>query len=462
MPPGNILLISANTEVNPLPVYPLALARLACALERAGHRAVQFDIQTQGPEALPRVLRDCGPDLVGVSMRNIDNVDCGRTRCYVDDYTRLVRTIRTHTRAPIVVGGSGFSLFARELMQVLDVDFGVVGPGEAPLCALVAALDGGRDAAQAQRIPGLLTRDTATPLEQACEPFVPAETHRPELVQHYWQAAGMIGIQTKRGCPRACVYCSYPLIEGRGVCCAEPGLVVDEMERLFTDFGIDYFFVVDSVFNLSEAHEIAFADEICRRSLRVGSTRVNWDAFFAPTPMTREYIERLRASGLQHMEFGTDSLSESMLAAYRKPFSVDDVVRTADLCTRAGVYCAHYLLLGGPGETPETLRETVRNSKRLRDNVFLPLAGLRIVPNTELFEIARADGQLTPDADILTPCFYLAPGLTADRIWHIVEDDLDSRRGWMLPDVCEHMPRVMRRMRGHGTKGPLWEHLLAW
>ena len=144
MSKSRVLLISANPETFPAPTYPLAVALLAGALEAAGHAVRQYDILVHGRERLAAILDEYEPDLVGVSIRNIDNVDAVATRCYLHEYQDLLGEVRRHTSAPVVVGGSGFSLLPEQLLDALHADMGVLGPGEEFLVQLAERLPGWR------------------------------------------------------------------------------------------------------------------------------------------------------------------------------------------------------------------------------------------------------------------------------------------------------------------------------
>lgn len=448
-----VLLVSANTETVPAPVYPLPLARLAGALGAAGYAVWQHDILVHGLETLPAAIAETKPALVGISIRNIDNVDATESRCYVDDYRGLIARIRRHTDSPVVLGGSGFSIFPEELTRQLGADYGVFGAGEEPLLALLEVLAGDGDPAA---IPNVIAPDEAPASTRCAATYAPASLHSPELIEYYWQRGGMIGLETKRGCPRKCSYCTYPLIGGAGVQWREPGDVADEMERLITDHGVTYFFMVDSVFNLDASKEAAFAEEVCRRGVKC-----SWGAFFAPTRMDRGYVETLKESGLTHVEFGTDSLSETMLESYRKGFLLDDVRQAAAVCSELKVHCAHYLILGGPGETEDTLIETINHADRLCDGVIFPFAGVRVYPNTPLYDTALAGGLVSGPQDCLNQVFYLAPGMTPDSIWAVVDAYKKPGQRWILPSAYEKLMPIMNRLRERGAKGPLWEYAMA-
>jgi radical SAM superfamily enzyme YgiQ (UPF0313 family) len=352
----------------------------------------------------------------------------------------------------VVIGGSGFSLFPRELMCLLDADFGVIGPGEAALCDLVHAICNGRGLGH---IPNLLSKEGIPLRGGSALSLRAAALHDPAIVRYYWANGGMIGFQTKRGCPRICSYCTYPLIDSGEVSAAEPAELVDAIEQMLTDHGVHYLFMVDSVFNLLPEHEVLFAEELCRRSLGV-----SWSAFFRPCHMDRNYLVLLKRSGLTHIEFGTDSLCNQMLHGYRKGFTVDDVHAVSRLSAEIGLLQAHYLLLGGPGETPQTIQETVNNAAKLTRAVLLPFAGLRIYPRTSLYLTALEEGMIAPGMDCLTPRFYIAPGLDASSIWAAVARQSNGSNRWILPGGYRWLMAVMSRMRQRGMKGPLWEYAI--
>ena len=126
-----------------MPVYPLSLARLARAVETRGDQVRQFDLLVHGNHQLPGVLQEYRPNLVALSLRNLDNLDTTAYRSYLSSYREVMNIICSHTQAPVVLGGSGFSLLPHELLQRLDGNLGVIGPGEGALSAILQALDEG-------------------------------------------------------------------------------------------------------------------------------------------------------------------------------------------------------------------------------------------------------------------------------------------------------------------------------
>jgi radical SAM superfamily enzyme YgiQ (UPF0313 family) len=124
-----ILLISVNRERMPYPVAPLGLAYIAGALKQAGHdvRAIDLCFSTDIEQDLTRIVEDFSPDAVGISLRNLDNLTYPSSLSYVPELEETVAIVRRRTPAPVVIGGSGFSLAPLPLMQRVDLDFGVVG-----------------------------------------------------------------------------------------------------------------------------------------------------------------------------------------------------------------------------------------------------------------------------------------------------------------------------------------------
>ena len=157
----------------------------------------------------------------------------------------------------------------------------------------------------------------------------------PELTGYYWKRSGMLNIQTKRGCPYECIYCSYPHIDGRCVRTMDPEIIAENILRAKRDYGINYLFFTDSVFNIRPEYNVRLAETLIRRG-----TNVAWGAYFSPRGIDAEQMRLFRASGLTHIEFGTESFCDRTLEAYGKRFTFGDVVRASRLALDNGVYYA--------------------------------------------------------------------------------------------------------------------------
>lgn len=463
-----ILLISANTLSQPYPVYPLGLDYVAGAL--TPHHQVRIvdmnelscagvteprsrgdEIQTAGTLALGRILREERPDLIGLSLRNVDNTDTADPEGFLAEYGHLARTVRQHSNAPLVLGGSGFTLFPREMMLALDADYGIIGEGER-LGQLAAALENGGDVS---RIPGLLSRgDGGQPTRPWRQAFPRRFDGDAPHLEFYLRRGGMLNLQTKRGCPFRCIYCTYPRIEGADIRLLPPSSIAETAVMLERS-GAKYLFITDSVFNADESHSLAVAE-----AFREAKLSIPWGGFFAPFRPAADYYRRMGEAGLTHVEFGTEALSPKMLAVYRKPFGVDHVMAAHRAAVDAGLHTAHYFLLGGPGEDRETLAETLSNIDKLDRTVLFFFCGIRIYPNTELYDIALAEGQITGTMDMTAPVFYASAGISKDEIIRRVRAAAGDRMNWVLGAGGEETNRVLSRLHARGHTGPLWEHLV--
>jgi radical SAM superfamily enzyme YgiQ (UPF0313 family) len=264
----------------------------------------------------------------------------------------------------------------------------------------------------------------------------------------------MLNLQTKRGCPFSCFYCTYPLIEGRKLRRVEPAQAAEEALGLEAA-GARYLFLADSVFNSDHAHALAVAE-----AFRQVGLQIPWGAFFAPLAAPDGFYQSLARCGCTHVEFGTDTLSPAMLATYRKAFSVDDVLACHRAAVAAGLHVAHYFLLGGPGESAETVDETLAQAERLERSVRFFFCGIRIYPGTELWRLAVADGQLDPDADLLAPVFYRPERISSEEVIAQVRGRAAGRVDWVIGAGGQETDRILERMHARGRTGPLWEFLI--
>jgi radical SAM superfamily enzyme YgiQ (UPF0313 family) len=336
-------------------------------------------------------------------------------------------------------------------MRILQADYGVVGEGER-LRPLLAALAKGEDPTT---VDGVIGREGAAPIptpwgDHIVRHFDSGLGH----ADYYLKHGGMLNLQTKRGCPFRCVYCTYPHIEGHTMRLADPGEIA-RTAMVLQEGGAKYIFITDSAFNADSRHSMAVA-----RAFKEAGLTIPWGAFFAPTRMPKEYFDTLARCGLSHVEFGTESLCDTVLAAYGKPFDGRQVFAAHRAALEAGLHVAHYFLLGGPGETPETLEETLTGIGRLERAAHFLFPGMRIYPHTRLYEIALAEGKIAADQDLTMPAYYQAPGVDAAPVLRRIEAHAQGRINWVTPGGNDQMARVVSRLHGRGHVGPLWEYLI--
>lgn len=446
-----VLLISANRLQEPYPVYPMGLDYVAGALA-GDHEVDAIDLnQFEDDQNLIDQLVSFAPDVVGISLRNIDNTDTTDPRGFMGEYVDLVRIVREHTDAILVLGGSGFTIFPEQILDFLEADYGIVGEGER-MTLLLEALENGNNP---DGLPGILTPRQSKPAPPPWgHPFTrDAVTNRPYL-DYYLRQGGMLNLQTKRGCPFRCAYCTYPAIEGRRMRLIPPTDIARTAVSLEAA-GARYLFITDSSFNADPDHSLAVA-----RAFRQAGLTIPWGAFFTPLMPPDGYYAELAAAGLTHVEFGTDALSDPVLAAYGKPFKVHQAMAAHRQAVSASLHVAHYLLLGGPGETPDTLEETLTHIEGLEKTVVFLFCGMRIYPGTPLFAQAVAESRIDGSRELLDPVFYASGSIARQYILDQVASRSAGRVNWVIGAGGSETSAIISRMYQKGYSGPLWEYLI--
>ncbi len=444
-----ILLVSANRERDPYPVFPIGLACLAGPLAEAGHSLSVLDLcfENDPESALAARLVEYHPDAIIVSLRNLDNVTWPDSRFYLSGLRGIVAACRGC--GTVIVGGSGFSLMPLEVLAAVGADYGVAGEGEEVLPRLLACIEAGTDASG---LPGVVVAGASS--------FVPPQllsricTPERSLfnVDRYHREGGMANVQTKRGCPFSCSYCTYPHLEGRVMRLRPVEDVLAEIRSLVDDYGVSYLYFVDDIFN----YPPDFASQLCR-AMAEARLPVNWSAFINPDFITPGLMDDMLAAGCDAVEFGSDSGSPRMLENLHKSFTVEDLRLASGLCRERGVDFAHYLLFGGPGETVETILESFALMDELQPTAVLAMTGIRIYPNTALYRTAVEEGVIAANQSLLEPLFYISPAVR-DCFAELVVDEAMKRRNWVVPGLeVNASSAMMDAIRLFKVRGPLWK-----
>jgi radical SAM superfamily enzyme YgiQ (UPF0313 family) len=444
-----LLLISANRERDPYPVFPIGLACLAGPLSAAGHLLTVLDLcfETDPQMAISSVLSEFKPDAVIISLRNIDNVTWPATRSYLEGVSAIVALCRS--AAVTIIGGSGYSLMPVEVLAAVGADYGVVGEGEEVLPRLLDCLESGADPAL---LPGVLPagKDCFIPPIPVGVPGTPDRTLF--NVARYHLEGGMANLQTKRGCPFSCIYCTYPLLEGRSMRLRPIDEIIAEIRRLSEEYGVTYIYFVDDIFN----YPPDFAEELCRAMISE-KLPINWSAFINPDFITQELLQAMLEAGCDAVEFGSDSGSARMLEAMGKSFTVDSIRDSSRLCHNMGIDFAHYILFGGPGETMETMLETFALMDEVKPTAVIAMTGIRIYPGTALEQIALNEGLISKGNSLLEPQFYISPAVR-EGLTHLVTEEALKRRTWVVPGLEINISSgMLDALRIFTVKGPLWK-----
>ncbi|MGO8746185.1 MAG: B12-binding domain-containing radical SAM protein, partial [Thermoguttaceae bacterium] len=229
-----VLLISPNTERINMPTLPLGLALVATATRRVGHQTRFLDLlRAQEPmAAVRRVIDEFQPTVIALSIRNVDDQSMQDTKFLLEPARDVVAACRAASLAKIVVGGAGYSIFPTAALTYLDADYGVCGEGEVVFPMLLERLQRGQDVVG---LPGLYVRGGHPPTTRG---FAEDLDLLPMAEAELWTSANpedpevWVPVQTRRGCPLACSYCSTPELEGTQVRMRSPLLVIEHIAQV--------------------------------------------------------------------------------------------------------------------------------------------------------------------------------------------------------------------------------------
>ena len=424
MPP--ILLVNPNL-MKP-PVTPVGLDHIGQHLRDAGFETELLDLAfAPSPEdAIDAAMRRDWL-LVAVSVRNVDD-SFGASRDFCLAHTKsLLDRIQSHTDAPVVIGGVGFSIFARAAMTFCDVPYAIAGEGEQPLLRLVQCLRDGRE--PDGDISGLLVRRDG----QIVTANLPCRhdlrgmpAWRRDVVDNprYLAEGGQVGFETKRGCPKPCTYCADPVAKGRRTIVRTPEHVADELDALLAQ-GVDVFHTCDAEFNVPYDHALAVCDALAARHL---GDRIRWYAYVTPEHFDDRLAEAMRRAGCVGVDFTADHADAAMLARLGRSHTAADLRRTAAACHRHGLAFMFDLLLGAPGDTREGIATTLDLMRQLDVPRVGTSLGVRLYPGTPLVAWLADQRPLadTPgisgikgNAHLLRPVYFVEPSLDDDIDDHI-------------------------------------------
>ncbi len=410
------------------PVYPLGLATLAASMDSCKFNIRIMDANRVDPADQEAEIQEFQPEIIGLSLRNIDSQmrrDLFYYYLYFCEYLKTVRAWSPH--AVIILGGSGFSLFPKQIMeQNLQADLGVYLEADTTFPQLLDQLS------DPGSVPGVYYRENGCVMFSgaAALPDIPSRMlPRYDLLDPKpYEGSGGVGIQTKRGCPMKCVYCTYPHLNGTCFRSRDVDDVIAEITTLHNDFGVTEFTFVDGVFNLPKSRAVEIIDRIAALEFKI-----TWRAWFTEKGFDQLFAERCRDTGCPEFSFSPDGFSPETLKALGKNISVADIERIYQIARDTdNIRVAFNFFWNPPDQTLGSFVKMLIFALKCKLTLGRKAGGIifgnmRIEPGTPLWHRAVDDSVISPetnllpsDVDTLEGTFYSNPGTRyLDTVFHL-------------------------------------------
>jgi len=344
-----VAIVAPPYPLEECPAPPLGLTYVAAAFEAAGAevRILDYIVSRYTPEKFRAELDGFRPDVLGAGSVTLNFPGAAEIVCAAKRHDPGIITM---------MGGPHVSFDAENVLRCYPgIDLIVIGEGEATIRELVPHL-GNR--ARWRGVSGIAFREDGRIVTTAPRGFIEELDELPLPARHLlplsrYQALGYpISIVTGRGCPYSCIFCVGRRMVGKKIRTRKAERVVDEIEDILS-YGLTRINVADDLF-VSDGDKVrAVCGEISRRGLKF-----TWSAFARANTVDLETLKIMRETGCDSVSFGVESGNPEMLRRIRKGITLEMVRRAVDLCREAGLLCHTSFMVGLPGETAETLRQT--------------------------------------------------------------------------------------------------------
>ena len=380
-----VLLINPYYPISETPSPPLGLAYLAGALSAAGVEVKILDLVVfpYSPAMLRTLVESFRPQMAGLTTVTMT----------FDNAMDVIKDIKDiDPKILTVMGGPHISFCARETLGYHpQLDVAVIGEGERTVLELCRAADNG---GALENVNGIVYRretdinssPVRKPIENLDELPPPA---RELLPLGRYRALNMpISMTTSRGCPYKCIFCVGRKMVGTRVRYRSPGKVVDELQYLHT-LNFHQINIADDLFTANKNHCLAVCNEIIKRDLKL-----SWTSFARVDTVSAAVLDAMKAAGCTAVSFGIESANPQILKTIKKGITLDQVEAAVGMCKQAGITPYASFILGLPGETPDTIKETMDFGERLKDlglafgfHLLAPFPGTEVREHSDRYGI---------------------------------------------------------------------------
>lgn len=368
---------------------PLGIAYIAAVLRRAKHTVFLLDPENQDMtyDIVGSLIQKEKPDIVGISSAtsNFGNA------------IKLAKTAKQSAEPLVIYGGVHATALPDEVLKEhSEIDLVAIGEGENTMLELCNAMDNDRNVNYAA-IPGLAFRNSAGQIEKSpprplitdldslpfpARDLLPMKKYNVQV--HLSSVRGVKATMiSSRGCPNHCTFCACPITMGHKHRVRSIESVVDEMEHLVREFDVKYIQFYDDTFTLRYQRVVDICNLIVKRNLKV-----KWFAHARVNNVDEDLFRLMKGAGCAHISFGIESGNQTILNNIKKGISLDQAHKAVKACQQAGIKTLTTWMIGNPGETPETIKETIDFAVELNPDIAV-FSILVPLPGTEVYNKYR-------------------------------------------------------------------------
>lgn len=381
-----LVLISPPREIPQKADFPpLGLAYIAASAVQAGHHVKILDAAAWTWDNLQQAVWRESPDVIGVTCWTIERGQAFKT-------ARLAKEAAPN--AFVIMGGPHATAFPKYMFLQAPTDYVVLGEGEETVQQLLDVIERDSDPAVVKGIAYKRSGECCTTERRE---FISDLDSIPMALHEQFDYTRYNGLHdntrraaavfTSRGCPFRCIFCSSTAYWGNKYRKRSITSVLAEIELLYNQYGIRAFLFFDDNLLIDRNRCIALCKALFEKHMDI-----QWAAE-GSVKVDAEMLTWMKRAGCYRIDFGVESGSPTILKNIRKAFTVEDTRNAFRLCREAGIQPNAYLLIGAPGETTETINETVSLMREIQpDKCRAGRAGVWILPGTEIFEMSKRQG----------------------------------------------------------------------
>jgi len=374
--------------------FPLGIACLASYLKREGQDVRIYHEPAFSTRGLMKILKDYRPDIVGLSCDSANAHTC----------FELSRSIKAADhRILVVLGGIHATYFHRRILEhIPTVDVVVRDEGEETLSEIISRLSRDKAPSRLAKIRGVTCRTNRGISAAPDRPFVRNMDELPflsyelldmsEILPHSHNFANWWPIHSGRGCCYNCKFCASVGQWKRTLRTMSPQRVMDEINYCRRRYHIQQCFFYELTFSIDKVRVL----EICRL---MKNNKIRWGCRTRVDDVNPDLLKEMRRAGCDRIVYGVESLSDRMLKLMGKTYTAAEASRMLHESHNAGIQSFFQVMLGFPGETEETLRETVEAIRKIGKGIGCNAVNIfHLHPGSPMYTLMKKLGMIDDEA----------------------------------------------------------------